>query len=143
MRLAGVKLNATITKQGLVKDNMRLYNVYFTCGIMVALDDDEEYVQPSTNYASGNRERMETVSGVRTERAERVGERNEEVMGNNTCHFQPSSGLAVTTTFGSSSLSFSSVIKVRRLMSGTSTKKSVRIYLADSRGYLHVYKVKN
>lgn len=122
-----------------MKDNVRLYNIYFTCGLVVALDDDEEFVEPSTNLVSGSRERVESVSGVRTERVERVekmGNRNEEVMASNSSHFQPSNGLGITTTFGS-------IIKLRRLMSGTPSKKSIGIYLADSRGYLHVYKVNN
>ena len=139
MRLGGIKLNSIVKKHGLIKDNTCLYSVCFTSGIMIAMDDEEEQPDHLTNPLSGTREHVDTLPGMRTDRVEkieRIGDRNEEALGSNTSHFQASSGMYLTTTFGS-------VIKMKRLISGIQSKKSIGVYLADTRGFLHVYKVYN
>lgn len=145
-RIAGVKLNSTVKKFSLIKDNTCLYDVAFMCGALLSCDDEEDILaEQSLSPLISGREHVDTTVVVKTEKVEKIeapegykqdrSERNEENFQSNVSHFQGSSALCVTATYGS-------IVKLKRTMPGVS-KKSLGIYLADTKGYIHIYRVNN
>ncbi len=136
-RVCGVKLNAAVRKVGVIRDNTCLYDMCFTCAAMLPFEEEEEVVgDVSASPLISAREPVDTTVVVKPENGRRDTEKPDKPE-SNASHFQGSTNaICMTATFGS-------VIRMKKTYATTTCKRCIVVYLADSRGYMHVYRIAN
>ncbi len=122
--LCGVRLNSRVAKEGVVKDNRYLYTLSFTAAAMF-VGEEELSEEPSTLGDASHEERKS-----RTEKLE-----------------ENKSGSLCTTALAKD-VSFEQGAAAGESTGGegkkdTGKRRTLMVYLADSRAFLHVYRVTN
>lgn len=120
--ICGLALNSSISREGILKDNKPLFDVFFTCATVLTIDEEDDLVNDFTTSTK--------------ERADLTLTKFEKTEGN-ILQSQQTLGIGLTNTIVNSQ-------PCSAKKNGTGKKKTtLMVYLGDSKAYLHVYKITN
>ncbi len=132
--ICGTRLNSTVAKEGVVKDNKFLYALYFTAAALLVVDDDEESIERSGPASISERGTggLESLKGDVKVRPDKMEESKTTPLATST--------LAKGSTFEQSSGTCNGNNGTKK---EEGKKHALMVYLADSKAFLHVYRVSN
>lgn len=116
-KVCGIALNASIVEEGIVKNNRPLFNQYFTCAMCILVKED---ASNPNNIAKDN---LEPSS---------PGNKEKE-----TEQTQGLKGITLGSTQGLSQMQETK----KNTESDIKKRIALMLYLGDSRGFLHAYKL--
>lgn len=157
--ICAISLNSSITREGIVKGNKLLYSVFYTAAYMLSIDDDEclenEYIMSgalsskadnTSLEATRNLDKFEKPAKPHREYDDDYAEEDKQSLKNENDNEKSQqeenkgSLLNVNTTNAKDTTiehSFSLAASKKKIMK----KPAIMVYLADSKAYLHAYKV--
>ncbi len=136
--ICGVTLNSTIAREGIVKDNKLLYSRFFTTATMLSVEEDEPVteneVAVSGALSSRNCGDNFSPAAEANEKTAQPEEVKGSLVGNNNT-FAKDSTFEQSFVGGATGISTTKKKMVK--------KPAIIVYLADSKAFMHTYKVTN